>query len=91
MKSKKVKRKYTRKIDRRMKDYGECNYETKTIRVNPRKRDLLNTIIHEELHRQHIDWSEGKVKKESVKREQSLTIAQAAQLLKKYQRNTRDE
>jgi len=86
-----IKRKFTRKVDKRMRDYGECNYETKTIRVNPRKRDLLNTIIHEELHRQHSGWSETKVKKESVKKEQSLTIAQAAKLLKKYQRNTNDE
>lgn len=77
---------YKRKIDRKMRQYGEIDYENKSIRINPsyKRGELLNTIIHEELHRQHIDWTEKRIKKESSKREKSLTIAEAQKLLKKY-------
>jgi hypothetical protein len=83
--------KYTRKIDRKMRSYGEIDYDKKVIRVNPsyKRGELLNTIIHEELHRKHPDWNEKKVKKESTKREKSLTIADAVKILKKYQRKRR--
>ena len=86
-----AKEKYKRKVDRKMRAYGEVDYEKKLIRVNPsyKRGDLLNTIIHEEEHVKHPDWTEKKVKKVSKKKEKSLTIAQATKLLKKYQRRKR--
>jgi len=78
---------FVRKVDRSMHDYGEIDYDKQVIRVNPRKGDLVNTIVHEELHRKYPDWSERKVKKESKKEEQSLSISQVQRLLKKYQRS----
>jgi len=78
---------FVRKVDRSMHDYGEIDYDKQVIRVNPRKGDLVNTIVHEELHRKYPDWSERKVKKESKKKEQSLSISQVQRLLKKYQRS----
>ncbi len=77
---------YKRKVDRSMHDYGEIDYETKTIRVNPRKGELLNTIIHEELHRVHPDWTEAKIRKTSKKQEKSLTMAEAAKLIGKFRK-----
>jgi len=69
-----------------MHDSGEIDYENHLIRVNPRKGDLLNTIIHEELHRQHNDWTEKKVRKVAKKKELSLTMAEAAKLIGKYRK-----
>ncbi len=82
---------YKRKVDRKMRSYGDIDFENKIIRINPsyKQGGLLNTIIHEELHRQHIDWTEKKIKKESKKREKSLTIAEASKLLKKYMKKKR--
>ena len=77
---------YKRKVDRSMHAYGEIDYETKTIRVNPRKGKLLNTIIHEELHRVHPDWTENKIRKVSKKRETSITMAEAAKLIGKFRK-----
>lgn len=75
---------YKRKVDRRMRYYGECDFENKTIKVNPKKGDLLNTIIHEELHRKHPEKSEKWVKDKSKKIERGLTVNKAAKLLGKY-------
>jgi len=77
---------YKRKVDRSMHDYGEIDYENQVIRVDPRKGELLNTIIHEELHRVHPDWTETKVRKASNKKETSLTMAEAAKLIGKFRK-----
>lgn len=79
-----AKKGFARKVDRSMHDYGEIDYENHVIRVNPRKGDLINTIVHEELHRTYPGWGERKIKKETKKKEQSLTIPEAMKLLKKY-------
>lgn len=78
--------KYKRTVDRGMHNYGEIDYENKVIRVNPRKGQLLNTIIHEELHRQHDGWTEKKVRKVAKKKELSLTMAAAAKLIGKFRK-----
>ena len=88
--TKKPPKKYTRKVDRRMRNYGDIDFEKKVIRVNPRHGDLINTIIHEELHRKFPDKGERWIKKEAKKEESSLTMAQAAKLIKQY-REKRDE
>ena len=75
---------YKRVVDRRMHDFGEIDFDKLKIRVNPRKGDLINTIIHEELHRKYPDKSEKWIRKKSKKQESALTIHQAVKLLKKY-------
>jgi len=75
---------WRRKVDKRMKRYGDIDEEKKVIRVNPRKRDLLNTVIHEELHRRFPNMTEKDVTKKSKEIEGKLTIKKAIQLLKKY-------
>ena len=69
-----------------MHDYGDIDEEKQIIRVNPRKGKLLNTIIHEELHRLHPDWTEAKVRKTSKKKETALTMAEAAKLIGKFRK-----
>lgn len=80
-------RKPKRKVDRRMHDSGEMDFEKDAIRVNPRKGDLINTIVHEELHRKYPDKSERWIKNRSKKDEAELTISKAIKLLQKYKRN----
>ena len=75
---------YKRKVDRRMHDFGDIDLEKKVIRVNPRKGDIVNTVIHEELHRRYPKKSEKWIKKKASQKEGSLTMGQAAELLKKY-------
>jgi hypothetical protein len=77
--------KFKRVVDTRMHNAGEIDESKKLIRVNPRKGDLINTIIHEELHKQHWDKPEKWIKKKASEQEKSLTIAGAVKLLKKFQ------
>ncbi len=77
---------WKRKVDRALTYYGEVDYQKKVIRVNPAKGDLINTIIHEELHRRYPEKSEIWVRQESRKRESRLTIGEMISLLKRYQR-----
>ncbi|KKM64023.1 hypothetical protein LCGC14_1505580 [marine sediment metagenome] len=76
--------KYRRVVDRKMKDFGEIDYGKKKIRVNPKKGDLLNTIIHEELHRTKPSKNEKSITKETKKKESNLTVGAAIQWLNKY-------
>jgi len=82
----KKKRGYARKVDKKMRDYGEIDFEKKSIRVNPKKGDLINTIVHEEVHRKYPFKPEAWVKKRADKEEKSLNLGEAIQLIKKYQR-----
>jgi len=82
----KKKRGYARKIDKKMKDYGEIDFEKKTIRINPKMGDLINTIVHEELHRKYPARPELWIKNKASKEEKALNLGEAMQLIKKYQR-----
>ena len=92
--NKKVKKKmkkaeFTRKVDTKMRHYGEVDFQKKQIRVNPKKRDLLNTIVHEELHKKHPVKSEKWIKKRTAKVESKLTIKKATKLLSRYGKKTK--
>ena len=82
--------KLERVVDRRMHDYGEMDYDKMRIRVNPRHGDLINTIIHEELHHKYPDKSEKWIRKKSKKKESTLTVSQAMNMLKKYKRKRKN-
>ena len=58
---------YRRKVNTRMKNYGDIDFENKEIRVNPRHGDLLNTILHEEAHRKFPEKGERWIKKYAAK------------------------
>jgi len=72
---------YKYKIDKKMKPYGLCDYDNQEIKINTRRGGVLNTYIHEELHRKHPNWSEGKVIKETKKVESRLSLWQSINLL----------
>ena len=78
------KKRYKRIVDRDMEDYGDICFEDRLIRVNPSKLDLINTIIHEDLHREFPDKHGNWINAETKRRESRLTIKQAISLLKLY-------
>jgi hypothetical protein len=80
------KMKYKRVVDTRMRDAGEIDFEKKLIRVNPRKREIVNTILHEELHRRYPKKNEKWIKKKAKEKESKLSIPATIKLLKKYKR-----
>ena len=79
-------KKFKYKVDKRMHSYGEIDYDKGLIRVNPRKGDLINTVIHEDLHKKYPDKPEKWINKKAKKVECSLSVPQAMNLLKKLQR-----
>lgn len=76
--------KYKRTFDRKMRDYGEIDFEKKRIRVNPRHGGLLNTIIHEDIHRRHPRMTEKNVVKRSKIEEKRITPSKLLRLVKPY-------
>jgi len=79
---------YKRVEDKKLRGAsGEIDYDKKTIRVNPRKGDVINTIVHEETHRKYPKKSEEWVKKEAKRVENNLSLNDAAKLIKRYIRN----
>jgi hypothetical protein len=72
---------YKYRVDKKMKWYGYCDFENTEIKINPTRGGLINTIVHEEIHRKHPDWLEKKVIEASKKVECKLTIEQSRDLL----------
>ena len=54
--------------------YGYTDFGDKEIGINFERGDVLNTIIHEEIHRRHPNMSENDVIKQSFDQEKKLTI-----------------
>lgn len=77
---------WTYRVNKRLKWYGEADDKKKLIQVNPKKGDLINTIVHEELHRKNWKLTEKEVDKKAKEEEQKLSIAKAIKLLKKYKK-----
>ena len=76
--------KFKRKIDYGMHAAGEIDFNKKLIRVNPRKRSVLNTILHEELHEKYPKKTEKWIRNQAKLLEKKLSIGKAVLLLKKY-------
>ena len=77
---------YKRLIDNRMKSFGDIDDDKKIIRVNPKKGDLVNTILHEELHSNHQDKPEKWINKKAKETESKMGINEQVELLKKYKK-----
>lgn len=70
----KARKKWKRKVDNKMKDCGETDYDKKTIRVNKKvsKKEMrggvLDTIVHEEMHKKYPNMKERTVRKKTPKK-----------------------
>ncbi len=72
---------FYRVIDRNLKSFGQIDYTKQTMKLNPAKGDMVNTIIHEDLHAKYPKKSEEWVRKRAKKEEGKLSITQAQHLL----------
>lgn len=70
----------TYEINTRIRKYGDTD-ATGHIRINPKKGDVVNTIIHEELH--NADWNleHPKVYEMAKKIESQMTLPEMAEKL----------
>ncbi len=64
-------KKWKRVTDNKMRWHGDIDYDKKIIRVNKAKKknkkkgEISNTIVHEEIHRQHPQMHEKTVAKKA--------------------------
>jgi hypothetical protein len=70
-------------IDNRMRDYGECDFQNRIIRINMRLHFMhleapIDTLLHEDLHRLYPDKSEREILKLTEYRLKRLTKKQKA-------------
>jgi len=94
MAKKKKKRKWKRRVDNKMHDYGEIDYGKKTIRINKKrskkwgrkrkKAGILDTIVHEETHLRHPKMGERRVVKRTKRKIKRMTKKQKARHYSKY-------
>lgn len=75
---------FYRVIDRNLKSFGQVDFAKQTMTLNPAKGDMLNTIIHENLHSQYPGKSENWIQKRARQEEGQLTIAGAQRMLGRY-------
>lgn len=85
-----MKRKKIRRIvDNKMRSYGDTDLERKVIRINKSKKknkrgDIIDTILHEELHAKHPRMHENTIKKMVKKKLTTISEKQKQKLYNRY-------
>jgi hypothetical protein len=82
-------KRFTYKEDKHMRAFGDINYRKKIIRVNPTKGDLVNTILHEEMHRKHPDMPHRTLHKKVKKKIAHMDVKAHIKVLKKFLKKTK--
>jgi hypothetical protein len=77
-------KRFTYKEDKHMRAFGDIDYRKKIIRVNPTKGDLVNTILHEGLHRKHPDMPHRILNKKVQKKIARMDVKAHIKVLKKF-------
>lgn len=67
---------------------GLCDYDTAQITINP-KVSVVDTLIHELLHRRYPKWTERRVRQETRLLMGILSHADVASLYQRYKRAVR--
>lgn len=71
-------KKFKRVVDNKMRGYGDIDLKKKVIRVNKarcktrQKGEIIDTIVHEELHRLHPKKGEREIEKLTTKKVKSM-------------------
>lgn len=63
---------------------GLCDYNTQRVYVNPQP-SVVETLLHELIHRRHRRWSERRVDFEAKRLLSMMTHAEVAKWYRKYQ------
>lgn len=80
-------KKFTRIADRRMKDHGEIDFNKKIIRVDPdklTKGGVLDSVMHEELHRKSPKMNEKRIRKQTKKKLKTMSMNDMGDMLKRF-------
>ena len=80
----KKKSKWKKSVDNRMRSFGDIDYEKKKIRINPKKGDVIDTVLHEWAHQQFPNKTEKQVKKIALEKNKELSLRKKVELLKEY-------
>jgi len=80
----KKKSKWKKSVDNKMRTFGDINYEKKKIRINPKKGDVIDSIIHENLHKTYPNMTEKQIKNKAAQKNKELSLRKKIQLLKEY-------
>ena len=75
---------WKKSIDNKMRTFGDINYEKKKIRINPKKGDVIDSIIHENLHKTYPNMTEKQIKNKAAQKNKELSLRKKIQLLKEY-------
>jgi hypothetical protein len=75
---------FTYKEDKHMRAFGAIDYRKKIIRVNSTKGDLVNTILHEEMHRKHPGMPHRTLNKKVRKKIARMDVKAHLNVLKKF-------
>jgi hypothetical protein len=82
-------KRFTYKEDKRMRAFGAIDYRKNLIRVNPTKGDLVNTILHEEMHRKHPDMPHRMLHKRVKQKIAQMDVKAHLKVLKKFLKKTK--
>lgn len=80
----------TYEVNKRLRHFGDVTLSSlgvnakKHMRVNPKKGELVNTIIHEIEHIKHPKMSEQNIRKQTNKAERKMSIPQQIKLLRRF-------
>ena len=77
---------WARYADPGLKYYGEIDYRKKTLVVNPTKGEVIDSAMHEELHRKYPDKTEKQVRKLAKRWMKKASMVEMGNLLKQYRR-----
>lgn len=84
------KKAYVYKEDKKMHSYGDIDDEKKVIRVNPAKGDVIDTILHEELHKNNPGMNEKQVSKKATLLQKKMSIKNQRNLLSNFLRKKKN-
>jgi hypothetical protein len=83
---------YKRKVDNKMKWYGNTDTKKKVIRINKKKSkragkgELIDSIMHEEVHAKHPRMKEKSVERKTTRVVKAASRKKKARLYKRYER-----
>ena len=82
-------KRYAYKEDKYMHAFGDIDYEKRIIRINPTKGDLVNTILHEEMHRKHPHMPHRMLNKKVQQKIARMDVKAHINVLKKFLKKTK--
>lgn len=82
-------KKYKRVVDNKMPWQGEIDEDKKIIKVNKKKSkeksSIIDTIVHEELHRKYPKMSEKEIKEMTKEKCKNMSEEEKAKYYKLYE------